>query len=308
MGRNHFDRIAKDVGKEALRSSGTTLVNEEINSATQYADLSHAPDPARKAERDRLGLLGRLAAEPCLIEVYSEAPSPEDFRACLAKHLAAWQERARDHKKRTESQHPPEKFVDSFLWIIAAGAPKSVLSKLKFEAAPEPDWPKGVYCFGADVLRVGIIVASELRPGDRTTLLVRIMAAGPLLAQAVEEVAALPEDAYERVIAEPALLSFQQSLGQVPSQKIDKDEEAFIMAMIKSWAEARAEGRDEGRAEGHAEAQAHDIITVLRVRGIAVPDVVRDRILAQRDLERLERWFEKAIVASSVAEVIDEPS
>jgi hypothetical protein len=83
MRRNRFDRVAKDVGKEALRASGTTLVNEEINSATQYADLSHAPDPARKAERDRLGLLGRLAADPCLIEVYSEAPSPEDFRACL---------------------------------------------------------------------------------------------------------------------------------------------------------------------------------------------------------------------------------
>ena len=83
MGRNRFDRLAKQVGQEALRSSGTTLVNEEIHSATQYADLSHAPDPARKAERDRLGLLGRLAAEPCLIEVYSEAPSPEDFRACL---------------------------------------------------------------------------------------------------------------------------------------------------------------------------------------------------------------------------------
>lgn len=83
MRRNRFDRLAKDVGEEALRASGTTLVNEEINSTTQYADLSHAPDPARKVERERLGLLGRLAAEPCLIEVYSGAPSPEDFRACL---------------------------------------------------------------------------------------------------------------------------------------------------------------------------------------------------------------------------------
>ncbi len=296
MRRNRFDRVAKDVGKEALRASGTTLVNEEINSATQYADLSHAPDPVRKAERDRLGLLGRLAADPCLIEVYSEAPSPGDFRACLAKHLAAWQERVRAHKKRTESQQPPETFVDSFLWIIAAGAPKSVLTKLKFEAAPAPDWPKGVYCFGDDVLRVGIVVASELPSGDTTTLLVRIMAAGPLLAQAVKEVAALPENAYERVIAEPALLSFQQSLGQVPSQNLGKDEEAFIMAMIKSWAEVRTETR------------AHDVLTVFRVRGLAVTDADRERILAQKDLAQLERWLERAIVASSVAEVIDEPS
>ena len=48
---------------------------------------------------------------------------------------------------------------------------------------------------------------------DTTTLLVRIMAAGPLLAPAVEDVALLPRDAPERVIAEPALLDFERQLG-----------------------------------------------------------------------------------------------
>ena len=241
MPKNHFDRIAKHIGEEALRCSGTTRVNEEIHPETQYADLSHAPDPARSAERARLGLLGRLAADPCLIEVYSAAPGAEDVRACLSKHLATWQQRAREHRKR-EPEHAGS-FVDSFLWIIAAGAPKAVLAKLKVEAAPRPEWPEGVYYFGADVLRVGIVVASELPRNDASTLLVRIMAAGPLLAQAVEEVAALPADAPERVIAEPALLSFQQALGQLPRQNLDEDEKEFIMAMIKSWEEGRAEAR-----------------------------------------------------------------
>ena len=302
MRKNRFDWLSKQIGHEALRWSGTTLVNEEITPATQYADLSHDPDPARKLERDRLGLLGRLVGDPCLIEVYSEAPSSEDFRACLAKHLAAWQARARDHTRRSEAQHSPEPFVDSYLWIIASGAPRSVLAKLKFEAAP--DWPKGVYCFGADVLRVGIVVASELPRNDPTTLLVRIMAGGVLLAQAIQEVAALPPDAHERVIAEPALLNFQHTLGQVPSQSLEADEKEFIMAMIKSWEEGRAEARAEGRTETQAEA----VLTVLRVRGIAVSDAVRQRILAEKDLELLKRWLEKAAVASSVTEVIGDPS
>ncbi len=42
------------------------------------------------------------------------------------------------------------------------------------------------------------------------------------------------------------LLSFQRSLGQVPSQNRDQDEEAFIMAMIKSWEERKAEARAGG--------------------------------------------------------------
>jgi hypothetical protein len=39
-----------------------------------------------------------------------------------------------------------------------------------------------------------------------------------------------------------------------------------------------------------------------------VPDALQERILAQKDLERLERWIAKAAVAASVAAVIDEPN
>jgi len=67
------------------------------------------------------------------------------------------------------------------------------------------------------------------------------------------------------------------------------------MAMLKSW------------EEGKAETRADDVLTVLRVRGIAVPDAARERILAQKDLEQLKRWHEKAIVASSIGEVLDGP-
>ena len=62
------------------------------------------------------------------------------------------------------------------------------------------------------------------------------------------------------------------------------------------------------RKEGEAAAQARAVLTVLRVRGIAVPDVARERILTEKDPARLERWLEKAAVAASVDEVIDEPS
>jgi hypothetical protein len=301
--RNRFDHLAKQIAQEALRRSGTTVAHDEINPETQYADLRHEPDPAYQAERNRMGLLGRLATEPCLIEVYSHAPDAEEFRACLAKHLASWQGRARkarsDHRKRSEQGQALDVFVDSFLWIIAAGVPTTLLTKLELEAAP--DWPAGVYLFGGDVLRVGLLVASEL-PRDATTLLVRLMAAGPLLAQAIKEVAALPLDAYERAIAEPVLLAFQHMLGEEPSQ--NPEEQEFIVDILKGWENARTEGRTEGRTE----TQANAVLTVLRVRGITVSDSARTRILAQKDLTCLERWHERAITATSMAEVLEDPS
>jgi hypothetical protein len=74
--------------------------------------------------------------------------------------------------------------------------------------------------------------------------------------------------------------------------------------MISSWAEARAEGR----AEAQLETKADAVLTVLSTRGIAVPDAARERILAQKDLEQLNRWLVKAVVAPSLEDVIDDPS
>jgi hypothetical protein len=61
-------------------------------------------------------------------------------------------------------------------------------------------------------------------------------------------------------------------------------------------------------AQGRVEGEAHALLTTLRVRDIAVPDDARARILAQKDPEQLERWLEKAGVATSLAEVLGEPS
>jgi hypothetical protein len=102
--RNRFDQLAKQIGQEALTLSGFTVAQDAINPETQYADLRHEPDPRRQAERDRLGLLGRLAAFACIIEVYSEAPNAEEFRACLTKHLAAWQQRARKARSANKNR------------------------------------------------------------------------------------------------------------------------------------------------------------------------------------------------------------
>ena len=140
----------------------------------------------------------------------------------------------------------------------------------------------------------------------RSTLLVRIMAAGPALPEAIADLAARPEDAYERAVAEQIVVHLRHVIGDKPGQT--PEEEEFIVSMQGTWKEARAEGRTEGRAEGRAEGEARALLTALRVRGIAVPEAMRERILAQKDAEQLDRWLEKAIVATSLAEVLGEPS
>jgi hypothetical protein len=62
------------------------------------------------------------------------------------------------------------------------------------------------------------------------------------------------------------------------------------MMMQRTWEDARTEAR------------ADDVLTVLRVRGIAV----RQRIETERNSARLVRWLERAAVATSITEVVED--
>jgi hypothetical protein len=68
------------------------------------------------------------------------------------------------------------------------------------------------------------------------------------------------------------------------------------------------QGREDGFVAGRVEEAARVVLATFQVRGIAVPDAARERILAEKDLARLEHWLDRAVLATSVAEVLDEPS
>jgi hypothetical protein len=323
--RYRFDQIGKQIGEEALGPLGRTVVHDEISLDARYADISHEPDPARATERDQLGLLGRIASSLCLIELYSDAPGGSELRACLGKYIGFWQQREREHRKK---QKPPATFVEPSLWIIAAVAPvvlvpgaevltggdpldarrgsarsnppeplrRATMTELGF--APAPGWPSGVYSFGSDVLHVRLVAANEL-PRDRATVLVRLMAAGPLLSQAITDLRKLPDGAPERAVAEQILLRLQHALEQKPLRSAEEEE--FIVTMHEGWEDARKQGQK----QGWEQASAHAVLTVLRARGIPVPEAARERILAESDPERLERWLERASVETSLAAVLD---
>src|SRR4051812_45406831 len=96
---NRFDQLGKKIGLRALAPSGLTVAQAEIPSNAHHADLRHEPDPTRQAERARLGLLGRIASVPCLIEIFSGTPDEEEALACLGKLIAFRQQRLREVSK-----------------------------------------------------------------------------------------------------------------------------------------------------------------------------------------------------------------
>ena len=221
--------------------------------------------------------------------------------ACVGKLIAFRQKRAQSarRKKQTKSDIKP------FLWIIAAGRPASVLAELG--ACSVEGWPRGVY-FSPGLFRVGIVVASEL-PRERSTLLLRLMAAGPLLPQAIKELSLLPADAYERAVAEQILLRLQHVLERKPNQT--PEEQEFVVTMHNTWEKARElglkEGLEKGLEKGLKDGKLDLLLRLLRARFGELPAAAVARIQAAGTAE-LEQWVDRVLSATTLAEVLGEPS
>jgi hypothetical protein len=287
--RNPFEQLAK----QALGPCGLTIADDEI--APDDADLLHEPDPIRTAERERLGLLGRLASVPCLIEAYRHAPDAEEFRACLAKHIAFWQQRTRKTRRAKKKGEEAGPLVEPFLWILAAGSPTAILRGLAL--TPGSGWPSGVY-LGSEILRFGIVVASEL-PRDRSTILVRLMAGGPQLRHAIEDLGALPEDAHERAVALQILLSLQHALGKKSART--PEEQEFIVTVQQNIVEKL-------RNEGVLLRARATLRRMLAHRSLSLSSQDEARIEACADVAVLDQWIDQAMEAQSVADALREGS
>lgn len=106
-----------------------------------------------------------------------------------------------------------------------------------------------------------------------------------------------------RIDREHALAYFQ-IVYKVLREPMRRALEALSMNRQSEGKETLLPWMEDFIARGRAEA----VLTVLQARGVPVSDAARERIQAEKDHSRLERWLKKAVVATSIVEVLDEPS
>jgi hypothetical protein len=73
--------------------------------------------------------------------------------------------------------------------------------------------------------------------------------------------------------------------------------------MRKGRKEGKKEGKAEGKKEGKAEGKKEALSTVLRTRRLELTREQRARVDACRDHAKLDRWLERALLASDAAEI-----
>ena len=296
---NPSDQFAKNLLRDTLSLACAAETEVEVLAATQKIDVYIVPDPARAAERAQLGLLGELSAEASLFEPFHDTPSLHKVRRCINKQHTWHHELERRARPAAGSPPADTDLAESAqelvpfpaLVVISPGRPKTVLEAY----GCRPVRP-GVY-HAVWGLALCVVVLAEL-PRTRETLLLRMLGTERLLREALADLAALPDDAWEKTIATPLLVHFQ--LANKHATNEDNDMSAEIQAWFEDY---QRKLRNEARSEGERSL----LLRQLRVRFGELPATAVARIEAA-DMADLERWGERVLDAQTLAEVLGDPS
>ncbi|MEZ4307795.1 MAG: hypothetical protein R3F14_07075 [Polyangiaceae bacterium] len=233
----------------------------------QRIDVLFYPRPLNTSHLPELGLLGRMAATPCLFEVFRDPPYTEQRRDAIRKllswhHLELLREGRHARASSRRRHESPSPLVATgapampVLWILSAGRPDGAVEGLVLQRLE--GWPEGVYASPQGEVPVRLVILSELPP-TRETLPLRLMARGATFARAVQDLADLPADAWERRLLAPIMLSLQAKIANAqPIRPLSEEEKELLvngLKMIeaieaKGWKRGIRQGRKEGRAAG----------------------------------------------------------
>jgi hypothetical protein len=242
MTRFPYDQFAKDYLTELLQPLGEVETSRKVAAEIREIDVYFTPAPELTSDIIELGLLGKLAAKPALIEPFRNAATIAEIRSCMNKLFDIFAESKRqskvEKKQIAESKLPK-------LWILSPTASEGILNGFRTSIDAE-NWGVGVHFLG-DYLRTAIVAIHQL-PSTEETLWLRILGKGRVQQQAIDELEALPQTNPLRAKAIDLLLSLKTTLEV--NQNIDQEDRELIMRLSPIYEQKLAESKQKGIQEG----------------------------------------------------------
>ena len=309
MTRFIHDKFAKDYLEELLKDYGEVKASEKVSGEIKEIDVLFTPAKQKSANLQILGLLGRLAEHPAIIEPYRNPASSDEICDCILKLLeikALLRREAKANKIKLQESEIPK------LWILTPTISETRLSS--FGTVQKQGWLSGVH-FLADALRT-VIVAIHQLPQTPETLWLRLLGRGSVQSQAIIELQALPLDhPYQKATLE-LVYNLRENLRV--NQELEADDRELIMRLEPLYQrhreQAKEEGRQEGRQkgikegrqkgikEGRQEGKQHLIMRLLNCRIGEIDASLIERIRGL-SIEQLENLGEALLDFSSVADL-----
>jgi hypothetical protein len=271
MTHNPHDEFVKEYLPELYKDYGIVTPSFSVSSEVRQVDVYFEPTKEVPTTPETLGLLGKLAQKPCLLEVYRNPVQLNQVRECLSKLLDIQQRKIKEAKRINQSLKEDNL---PFLWIISPTISDNILSKC--EAKARDNWSEGVY-FLSEMLNTGLVAIHQL-PVNRNTLWLRILGRGKVQEKAIKEVQTLPSNYHNRDLVLELIYGLwtriQDNQKETPiTESEDKElmmslrslfQEKLIEVETKGRQDGRFEGIQEGRQEGFNEGLQKEISLVIR--------------------------------------------
>jgi len=289
MTRFIHDKFAKDYLEELLKDYGEVKASEKVSGEVKEIDVLFTPFPQQNANLQILGLLGRLAENPAIIEPFRNPASTDEICDCILKLLevkALLQREAKANKTKLQDSEIPK------LWVLTPTISETKLSG--FRTIQKEDWISGVH-FLADNLRTAIVAIHQL-PATPETLWLRLLGRGNVQSQAIVELQALPlNHPYQQATLE-LVYNLRQNLKL--NQELEADDRELIMRLEPLYQRDREQAKQEGRQE-----EGQGLILRLLNRRLGEIETSLIERIRSLSIEQLENLGEALLDFSSVADL-----
>ena len=289
MTRFIHDKFAKDYLEELLKDYGEVKASEKVSGEIKEIDVLFTPAKHQSSNIQILGLLGRLAQQPAIIEPYRNPASTDEICDCILKLLeikALLRREAKANKTKLQDSEIPK------LWVLTPTISETRLSS--FGTVQKAGWVSGVH-FLADALRTAIVAIHQL-PQTPETLWLRLLGRGSVQSQAIIELQALPLDyPYQKQTLE-LVYNLRENLRV--NQELEADDRELIMRLEPLYQRNREQAKEEGRQEGK-----QDLILRLLNRRIGEMDASLIEQIKSLSIEQLENLGEALLDFSSVTDL-----
>lgn len=283
MAKNPFDSFSKQLLEEVLSAYGSVEISREVPGESQFVDVYFEPSSLTEIAPPELGLLGRIALTPCLLEPFRNQPTASEVRSCLLKLYQVhgdYQRKARREKESILEGKLPH------LWILASSASETLLNG--FGVSSNKNWDSGVY-FLHPSLHTAIVAVNQLSRNEET-LFLRLLGKGQTQKQAVDEVIAFDAREPRRAAILRLLANWKISIEITGQAEAEKELMMVLSQAYLEWEQQTEQrGEEKGRLEGKLEGEQSLILRQLtrRIGNVAPEAQSQVQALSLAQLESL---------------------
>ncbi|MEM6754232.1 MAG: DUF4351 domain-containing protein [Cyanobacteria bacterium P01_C01_bin.38] len=289
MTRFIHDEFAKDYLEELLKNYGTVEPDKKVSGEKKEIDILFTPSAQQTYDLELLGILGRFAEYPAILEPFRNAAPADEICDCIIKVLEV-KAKMRREAKANDTKLQEDKIPK--LWVLTPTASQTILSG--FNVNQKEGFPPGIYFLG-DNLRSAIVAIHQL-PKTIETLWLRLLGKGRVQEQAIEELQQLPPSNPFQQATLKLVYNLRENLRA--NQNLEEEDRELIVRLKPLYEQDRERAIQEGEQrviirQLNRRVGEIDSSLIERINGLSIEqlEALGEALLDFNSVADLEAWL-----------------